>query len=168
LKSKSKNHCLAILAGLLLAVNVASSASLIGAPAPDFALPSLQQGNLRLSEYRSQVVVLTFWASWCTRCNQALPLYKSLYRQYQAAGLNVFSVAIDGEADVAEKLVKDFGLEFPVLLDRDHQVSRLYDLGKMPVTVVIDREGEVVFIDSGFRGDSIKRIAAEVSELMEE
>jgi peroxiredoxin len=166
--SKFTKKYLMILAGLLLVVNVASSASFIGEPAPDFALPSLKEGNLRLSEYRSQVVVLTFWASWCARCSQAMPLYKSLYRQHQAAGLRVLAVAIDGETDVAEKLVKDFGIEFPVLLDRDHQVSRMYDLGKMPMTVVIDREGEVVFIDSGFRGDSVKRIAAEVSGLMEE
>jgi peroxiredoxin len=166
--SKFTKKYLTILAGLLLVVNVASSASFIGEPAPDFALPSLKEGNLRLSEYRSQVVVLVFWTSWCARCSQAMPLYKSLYRQHQAAGLKVLAVAIDGETDVAEKLVKDFGIEFPVLLDRDHQVSRMYDLGKMPMTVVIDREGEVVFIDSGFRGDSVKRIAAEVSGLMEE
>jgi peroxiredoxin len=166
--SKFTKKYLTILAGLLLVVNVASSASFIGEPAPDFALPSLKEGNLRLSEYRSQVVVLVFWTSWCARCSQAMPLYKSLYRQHQAAGLRVLAVAIDGETDVAEKLVKDFGIEFPVLLDRDHQVSRMYDLGKMPMTVVIDREGEVVFIDSGFRGDSVKRIAAEVSGLMEE
>jgi hypothetical protein len=44
----------------------------------------------------------------------------------------------------------------------------MYELGKMPMTVVIDREGRVVFIDSGFRGDSVKRIATEVSGLMEE
>ena len=166
--SKFTKNCLTIFAGLMLVVNVASSASFIGEPAPDFALPSLKEGNLRLSEYRSQVVVLTFWASWCSRCSQAMPLYKSLYRQYQASGLNVLAVAIDGEAGDAEELVKDYGLEFPMLLDRDHEVSKLYDLGKMPVTVVIDREGEVVFIDSGFRGDSVKRIAAEVSGLMEE
>jgi peroxiredoxin len=159
---------LIIFAGLLLTINVASSASVIGEAAPDFALPSLHDGNLRLSEYRSEVVVLAFWASWCARCNQAMPLYKSLYSQYQASGLQVLTVAIDGEPDIAKQLVEDFGLEFPILLDRDHQVSRMYELGKMPMTVVIDREGRVVFIDSGFRGDSVKRIATEVSGLMEE
>jgi peroxiredoxin len=159
---------LIIFAGLLLTINIANSASIIGEAAPDFALPSLKNGNLRLSEYRSEVVVLTFWASWCVRCNQAMPLYKSLYRQYQASGLQVLAVAIDGESDIAEQLVEDFSLKFPVLLDRDHQVSRMYALGKMPMTVVIDREGSIVFIDSGFRGDSVKRIATEVSGLMEE
>jgi peroxiredoxin len=159
---------LIIFAGLLLTINIASSASVIGEAAPDFALPSLHDGNLRLSEYRSEVVVLAFWASWCARCNQAMPLYKSLYRQYQTSGLQVLTVAIDGEPDVAEQLVEDFSLEFPILLDKDHQVSRMYELGKMPMTVVIDREGRVVFIDSGFRGDSVKRIATEVSGLMEE
>jgi peroxiredoxin len=159
---------LIIFAGLLLTINIASSASVIGEAAPDFALPSLHDGNLRLSEYRSEVVVLAFWASWCAHCNQAMPLYKSLYRQYQTSGLQVLTVAIDGEPDIAKQLVEDFGLEFPILLDRDHQVSRMYELGKMPMTVVIDREGRVVFIDSGFRGDSVKRIATEVSGLMEE
>jgi peroxiredoxin len=166
--SKYTKKFLTVFAGLLLVVNAASSASFIGETAPDFVLPSLNEGNLRLSEYRSQVVVLTFWASWCARCSQAMPLYKSLYRQHQASGLSVLAVAIDGEADVAEKLARDYGIEFPILLDRDHEVSRMYDLGKMPMTVVIDREGEVVFIDSGFRDDSVKRISAEVSGLMEE
>jgi thiol-disulfide isomerase/thioredoxin len=80
---------LIIFAGLLLTINIASSASVIGEAAPDFALPSLHDGNLRLSEYRSEVVVLAFWASWCMRCNQAMPLYKSLYlcdRRKQSGG----------------------------------------------------------------------------------
>ena len=165
---KFNKKYLIILTGLLLTINAASAAPVLGEPAPDFVLPSLTDGNLRLSEYRSEVVVLTFWASWCARCNQAMPLYKSLYRQYQASGLQVLAVAIEGKSDIAMQLGKDFSIDFPILVDMNHQVSRMYELGKMPMTVVINREGEVVFIDSGFRGDSVKHIAAEVSGLMEE
>ena len=151
---------------LFLCSGAAVAAVAVGDLAPDFVLRSSQGDNLRLSEYRSEVVVVTFWSSWCGRCREALPLYQSLLTQYGANGLHVLGVAIEGDKDIAAKAVTSLNLHFPMLLDQDGKVSRAYNLGKLPLTVVINREGEVVFVDSGFRGNSDERIAAEVASLL--
>jgi len=153
---------------LLLMTGAVSSADITGEPAPDFVLPSLQGSNLRLSEYRSEVVVVGFWSSWCRRCRQAMPLYESLRARYKDEGLNVLTIAVDGDQDEARKMAADYGLKFPMLLDREHEVSRLYDLGRLPMTLVIDREGNVIFIDEGFRDQGGALIAAKVAGLMAE
>ncbi len=168
LMGKPAKQLLACAACMLLATGVAGSTAFIGDRAPDFVLPSLQTGNLRLSEYRSEVVVLSFWSSRCGRCRKAMPFYESLYQQHRNSGLQVIAIAVDGDAAIARQLVAEFKLDFPMLLDQQHRVSRLYDLNQMPMTLVIDREGNVVFIDKGFRGNSGERIAAEVAGLMAE
>ena len=73
--------------GLLFLTAVSASSVSVGERAPDFALRALDGKNLRLSEYRSEVVVLTFWASWCNKCRDAMPILDSLFEQYQNAGL---------------------------------------------------------------------------------
>lgn len=168
LMGKLAKQLLACAACMLLATGVAGSTAFIGDRAPDFVLPSLQTGNLRLSEYRSEVVVVSFWSSRCGRCRKAMPFFESLYQQHRNSGLHVIAIAVDGDVAIARQLVAEFKIDFPMLLDQQHRVSRLYDLNQMPMTLVIDRDGNVVFIDKGFRGNSGERIAAEVAGLMAE
>ena len=149
-----------------LVAGVASSAVDVGTPAPDFVLPSLESGNLRLSEYRSEVVVLTFWSANCARCEKAIPLYSSLQQQYGADGLNVLAISIEGDADAAVETRAEFGVGFPLLLDQKYRVSKAFKPGRLPATVVIDRTGQVVFVEEGFKRGSDEAIAAAVSELM--
>ncbi|MBT8423158.1 MAG: TlpA family protein disulfide reductase [Gammaproteobacteria bacterium] len=144
----------------------AGTAELIGVTAPDFALPSTTGKNLRLSEYRSDVVVLNFWAEWCGKCNDAVQTLDTLSRQHQADGLRVFAVDVDGEhgAHLAAKA----GLSYPVLLDIRSEVSKTYDLKRLPVTVLIDREGTVRFVQNGFKGEAERQLRAEVTALLSE
>lgn len=153
---------------ILTVTSLSVFAGLLNQPAPDFALHSLSGENLRLSEFRSEVVVLSFTADWCARCRQALPVYESLFRVHNDAGLQMLAVDIEGNtAGVAEQ-AQNFDLSFPFLLDRDQRVSRQYDLNSLPVTVVIDREGVIRFVDSGFRGDSEAQMRSVVEGLLQE
>jgi len=154
----------------LLSLNAVSASPVsIGERAPDFALSTLAGENLRLSEYRSEVVVLNFWASWCNKCRDAMPTLNSLFTQYQNAGLQILAVGVDGDSQKAHQFVAAAGVSFPVLADTEKgTASRMYDLGSMPMTVLIDREGNVRHIHKGFNKDSSAKIAAEVAELLAE
>ncbi|MEO8525676.1 MAG: TlpA disulfide reductase family protein [Caldimonas sp.] len=118
--------------------------------APDFTLRTMSGPNLRLAEQRGRVVMVNFWATWCGPCRQEMPQLDRLYQKYKSSGFVLLGVNVDDDvlkaADVAGKL----GVTFPVLLDTDKAVSRLYDLSTMPSTVLIDRDGKVRYVHRGY------------------
>ena len=143
-----------LLASLALSVLAASSlaaSGLAGQPAPDFALKSSTGENLRLSEYRGDVVMINFWATWCGPCRQEMPLLDELYTRYQRVGFNLLGVNIDDDSSRAMKMISELGVSFPVLFDARKEVSKLYDVDAMPVTVLVDREGNVRYIHEGYK-----------------
>ena len=121
------------------------------AAAPDFTLRSMDGPNLRLAEQRGRVVMVNFWATWCGPCRQEMPHLNKLYDKYRDSGFVLLGVNIDDNARKATDLAAKLGLKFPVLLDTDKTVSRLYDMGSMPSTVLIDRDGKVRHLHRGYR-----------------
>ena len=142
------------LAGLALTVLATSSlaaSDLAGKPAPDFALKSSTGANLRLSEYRGDVVMINFWATWCGPCRQEMPLLDQLYSRYQRVGFSLLGVNIDDDSSRAMDMIHELGVSFPVLFDARKEVSRLYDVDAMPVTILVDREGNVRHVHKGYK-----------------
>jgi peroxiredoxin len=132
----------AALAGALAFPLLAHAAPGPGATAPDFALKDLAGRNQRLSEFRGDVVVLTFWASWCGPCRGAL---QSVGEAVGAAadGSVAIGISLDRDAARAASVADSLGLRFASLLDVDQAVGRLYDVQHLPLTLLIDREGVV-------------------------
>jgi peroxiredoxin len=138
-------------AALAVAASVAMPAVTPSAPAPDFTLRTMGGPNMRLHEQRGQVVLVNFWATWCGPCRQEIPHLNTLYDKYRASGFVLMGVNIDDNPKVAADLAAKLGVKFPVLLDTDKTVSKLYDMSAMPATVVIDRDGKVRYIHRGYR-----------------
>ncbi len=132
------------------ATGLAASA-LTGQTAPDFALKSSTGENLRLSEYRGDVVMINFWATWCGPCRQEMPLLDELYTRYQRVGFNLLGVNIDDDSNRAMTMIRELGVTFPVLFDERKEVSKMYDVGAMPVTVIVDRAGQVRYVHQGYK-----------------
>ena len=137
------------IASLLQAAPVAAEIS--QGPAPDFTLKSHSGENLRLSEFRGEVVMINFWASWCGPCRQEMPLLDELYSQYQPMGFTILGVNVEEDSSQAKKLLKDIPVTFPVLFDNNSQVSKLYDVVAMPSTVLVDRSGNVRYLHHGYK-----------------
>jgi peroxiredoxin len=147
---KLKNSFIALVFGVFAASSLAAS-SMEGQVAPDFALKSSTGENLRLSEYRGDVVMINFWATWCGPCRQEMPLLDELYSRYQRVGFNLLGVNIDDDSSRAMGMIEDLGVNFPVLFDDRKEVSKLYDVEAMPVTVIVDREGTVRYVHHGYK-----------------
>ena len=127
--------------------------------APDFTLKSLDGHNLRLEEYRGQVVLINFWASWCGPCRQEMPLLDRLHQRYEDTGFAVLGVNVEGQAAAARELAESTPVSFPLLIDEGQQVSELYRLEAMPSTIVVDRDGRVRYIHRGYKpGDESKYV----------
>ena len=85
-------------------------------PAPDFTLESRQGENLRLQDFRGEVVMLNFWASWCGPCRQEMPLMDDLYAQYKDLGFTILAVNVDENRDEAHRFLDKVPVSYPILL----------------------------------------------------
>lgn len=158
----------ALAALLALGLSVPAAAVTIQDTAPDFTLKSLEGSNLRLEEYRGQVVLINFWASWCGPCRQEMPLLDRLHQRYVDTGFAVLGINVEGEVAPAQELIDKVPVTFPVLIDEGQLVSELYKLEAMPSTVVVDRDGVVRYIHRGYKpGDEAKYVEV-VKELIRE
>jgi peroxiredoxin len=164
-----RSRLLPRLAALLVGLASCSALAVtLDQPAPDFTLKSLEGTNLRLEEYRGQVVLINFWASWCGPCRQEMPVLDRLHQRYEDTGFAVLGINVEGEEGPARDLLAKVPVTFPVLIDAGQTVSELYDLEAMPSTVVIDRDGIVRYLHRGYRpGDEagyvemVKQLIAE-------
>ena len=147
---KIKNLTLGLLVTVFAATSLASS-DLEGRPAPDFVLKSSTGENLRLSEYRGDVVMINFWATWCGPCRQEMPLLDELYGRYHRVGFNLLGVNIDDDTERALRMVEELDLHFPVVFDTRKEVSRLYNVEAMPATILVDREGNIRHVHHGYK-----------------
>jgi peroxiredoxin len=147
-RTRTKSAPPGVRAAIVVAVTVLAPALTAGAgdtpgtnqTATDFALKGLDGHNLRLSEYRGDPVVLTFWASWCGPCRESLI---TLDRVAASTGVPVLGVNIEGQQDRAASIASSLNLHFPTLLDTQQAVARTYDVNHLPLTLLIDRDGRV-------------------------
>lgn len=159
--------CVAFLALQLIGkAEAATSAQKI--IAPDFTLKSKENGNVRLSEQRGNIVLVNFWASWCGPCREELPEMEALYQEYQDLGFEILAVNVDDEESKADVLLKDIEVSFPVLYDTQGNVSELYDVSAMPTTVMIDRDGNQRLLHMGYRAGDEKKYEKAIKLLMRE
>jgi len=164
---KIKNLTLGLLVTAFAATSLASS-GLEGQTAPDFALKSSTGENLRLSEYRGDVVMINFWATWCGPCRQEMPLLDELFTRYERVGFNLLGVNIDDDSRRAMQMIEELGVSFPVLFDASKEVSKLYEVDAMPVTVLVDREGNVRYVHHGYKPGYEEKYLDQVRSLLRE
>ena len=124
---------------------------MVGQTAPDFALAAAVGANVRLSEYRGQPVVLSFWSSQCSLCAKNLAALDHYYGTYPSSGLIVLAVSVDDDRQHAQDYAHAHATNFPLLLDPEKTVSRAYDIERLPTTVLIDRGGVVRYLHSDDR-----------------
>jgi peroxiredoxin len=158
----------AALAILSCSAGLAADSKILGAEAPDFTLPALRGGNQRLSERLGEVVLLNFWQSDCNACRKQVTKLDDLAASYARDGLVVLGINLDGSKRRTIASVQALNVSYPILLDNLRSVSRSYQVDKMPVTVLIDRQGTVRYVATGFRQGSEKLYTDKLRELLEE
>jgi len=139
---------------LLLALLAGTAGATGPTPAaPDFALPAREGGEVRLSDLKGQVVMLNFWATWCGPCRQEMPLLQQIHAKYEPLGFTMLGVNVEPDSVAAQDWLKRMGVPvtFPILFDRQSQVSASFGVEAMPSSVLIDREGRVRHVHRGYK-----------------
>jgi cytochrome c biogenesis protein CcmG, thiol:disulfide interchange protein DsbE len=119
-------------------------------PAPALRLPRLSgDGEVELSDYRGRVVLLNYWASWCEPCRAESPLLQRWHERISRRGGTVLGVDVLDVSSDAREFVREYGLTYPMLRDRDGDSQADFGVVAYPETVVIDRNGRITAIERG-------------------
>ncbi len=158
-----------VLLGGAILVAACGEQRFLAPDAPDFSLPTLDGGHqITLSEYRGEVVYVSFWASWCVPCREEMPHLARLWQQHREEGFQVIGINVDEDPEAARQFAAASGVEFPLVRDEDRAVSKLYRVAGYPSHYIVDRRGKVRFSALGFTGDDALAVTQEVQTLLAE
>jgi peroxiredoxin len=141
---------------------------LLGHEAPDFALHAVMGGNVRLSEHRGEVVVISFWSSRCTPCRTQLAALDRSLATYRSAGLQMYGINVDDDQSRALESAHGQAVTFALLLDPEKTVSRQYEVDNLPMTLLIDRSGTVRYVLRDYSAKSEELYLQQLRALLNE
>lgn len=119
--------------------------------AADFALPDISGKAVRLSDFKGQVVLVDFWATWCAPCLEELPDIKALYGKHKDRGFTIVGISIDDMGkEIVAPFVKENQVPYPILLAGVDPVEG-FPVRGLPTAYLIDRRGFIVKKYFGFK-----------------
>jgi len=136
----------------------------VGQAAPDFNMKALGGHSVTLAGLRGKVVVLDFWATWCGPCREEMPLLEKLRAELKSQGVEIWGVT-DEKPDVAQRWLANLKRTLPTLIDADHTLFRHYAIEKIPVLIVLRRDGTVSSFVVGLLGE--RDIRADITKAMQ-
>lgn len=130
--------------------NATVGGPLVGKPAPEFQLVSLDGTPVKLSDLRGRPVVVNFWASWCVPCRSEAPLFRELSTKQGAGGLAVVGILFEEKSEQnARNFISEYALAYPNLRDENLNTAIDYGVAGIPETFFIDKEGVIRYRDKG-------------------
>jgi peroxiredoxin len=115
----------------------------------DWKLEQLKGGSVSMSDYKGQVVLVNFWASWCGDCRDEIPDIIQTYNKYHSQGFSVLAINYGESTKDARDFMVDYAIAFPVLLDPGKKIAAQYGVATIPSSYLIDRSGKVVEYAAG-------------------
>ena len=135
--------------------------------APSFELRKLIGVDTEhLESYRSKVVYLDFWASWCTPCRVSLPDIIRLKQDLAKEEFEVIAISIDEDPEDARRFIEQYKVEHTILSDTTGTTAANYQIPGMPTSFIIDKEGVIRLRHTGFKAGDMKPIRAQIESLL--
>ncbi|MFN0159347.1 MAG: TlpA family protein disulfide reductase [Bacteroidota bacterium] len=137
----------------------------VGKTAPEFTLKTLDgKRSVSLSDFRGQVVVIDFWASWCAPCKRSLPQLDAM--ETSMKNVVILAVNVDDERRNGMEFLKQHRIQITALHDEGKDVATAYDVPAMPSALVLDKRGIVRFIHAGYTDGDIQEIKKQIQGLL--
>ncbi len=122
------------------------------AEVPNFELTQLDGKKVKLGDFSQKVVMVNFWATWCEACMVEMPSIVALREQFASKGFEILAVNVDeNPTQVVPAVMNKFGMKFPVFTDKGNALAELFDVHAIPLTVIINKDHKILFIESGER-----------------
>jgi thiol-disulfide isomerase/thioredoxin len=153
-----------------LLVVVARADVKVGDTFPDLHVPGISPlAGGEIPKTAGAVVLVDFWASWCTPCKASFPAMARLHADFHSRGLVIVAVSVDERPADAVQFAKKLAPPFVTLHDRDHNLVKSVAVPTMPTSYLLGRDGRVRYLHSGYHGiSSDKELRAEIGALLNE
>jgi len=137
-------------------------------PAPDFDLATLTDEQSSLADQKGSYILLNFWATWCPPCLKEMPSMEVVHQRYKERGFTVLAISSDegGKADI-DPFIEKLDVTFPILIDSDKAVSSIYGASNLPLTLILNREGQVIAGAEGERDWASEEAISVLDEIIE-
>lgn len=150
------------LAFCAIATSGAARAVAIGEAAPSLRAPDAAGEIVDLAKLRGKVVYVDFWASWCGPCKRSFPWMNAMLEKYRAQGLEVVAVNVDRKRADAERFLATTPAQFTIAYDASGAMPSAWQVKAMPTSFLVDAQGRVAFIESGFRDERKDDVEARI------
>jgi len=133
--------------------------------APEFQLASLDGQRIGPEDYEGQVLLIDFWATWCTPCHLQARILDGLYDDYRERGVEFLAISTGEVEGIVRQFVTDHPYRYPVLIDPEDNLSQQLGIYALPTLMVIDSHGDVAYFRPGVTpAKALRRILDEALE----
>lgn len=138
-----------------------------GEPAPLFSGYDLNSNRqINLADFRGKVILLDFWASWCTPCLESLPAYDRLRAELGTEDFDVISINVDENIQDALDFLEERPVSFPVIADPEGEIGIPYRIRTLPRSFILDRQGQIISAFNSFDEGDENILKARISDLL--
>lgn len=120
-----------------------------GGTVTEFSIGSLAGGNIALSDYAGDVIIMNFWATWCPPCRAEMPGLNRFYEAYRDKGVVLLAINEEESVETVRPFIQNNNFTFPILLDLQGRVAQQYSTRSFPTTFIIDRHGTIQHVQTG-------------------
>jgi peroxiredoxin len=155
---------------LSLSLLAQNEEEITGKKAPNFKLINLDGKYVELNSVTGNgPILLSFWATWCKPCLEEMAEYNKIYEQFSDSGFVMFAISTDTEKSIAKvkPYIKSKDYKFPVLLDTNSEAARKYYAQQMPYSVLIDKNGNIVYSHLGYMKGDEQKMESLIKDLLE-
>lgn len=159
-----------IISAILLIIPALLFSQEVGKEAKPFSGKTSAGENVSLSDYKGNVLLLDFWASWCKPCKEEMPYLIDLYNQYSEKNFSIVGINVDENSSDVNNFLTGLNKDVPykIIFDPQGKIPDLYNISAMPSVFLIDKNGKVRYMHIGFLQKDKEQYKNEIETLLNE
>ncbi len=121
-----------------------------------------------MAVFKNKVLLIDFWASWCSPCIKSMPFFNSLYNDYQKQGFEIIAINVDEDSEAAQQFLKSNPVDYPIRFNSNGECPASFGVRAMPSSYLVDKTGRVRIVHLGYREGDQASIREQITKLLSE
>ncbi|MFN2302336.1 MAG: redoxin domain-containing protein, partial [Anaerolineales bacterium] len=128
-----------------------------GEQAPVFSSETVSGEKFSLADYRGEILVINFWATWCPQCEDELQAFDDIWHDWNSKGVQFLGIAMDDSLEAVMNMSDELGIGFPLIVEQQRKISKNYGVSGVPETFIISIDGNIAYYHIGVVDEAILR-----------